>query len=295
MKKHAFLIIAHDQFELLHMLCEMLDSYTHDFYIHIDAKVHDFDFEHFGDFLKYSKIYYVDRIDVSWGGFSMIRTELNLLNAASKQGYDYYHLLSGVDLPLKTPTEIDNFFLEHNGKEFVHFCDEDFTFSESVQWRVRYYHLLREFIGCKECGPLWIIERINLKMQKIFGVDRRKNVNMYCGSNWFSITHQCVEYVLKHIDWIKKHFAYTCCSDEMWLQTLLFESEFKDNIYDCSMSNDYHGCMRYVDFKGGGRPYVFRISDYEQLKNSDYLFARKFDLNVDREICERLYQDFKAN
>ena len=56
------------------------------------------------------------------------------------------------------------------------------------------------------------------------------------------------------------------------------------------MSGDYHGCMRYVDWKRGN-PYVFRMADYPQLKDSDFLFARKFDLNTDREICERLYRD----
>ena len=290
MRKHAYLIIAHNQFELLRMQCGALDSPTHDFYIHIDAKVKDFDFEHFGDFLKYSNVYYVDRVNVSWGGFSMVMAELNLLKAAVGHNYYYYHLLSGQDLPLKSSEEIDLFFEEHEGIEFVHFCDNEFTFGESVQWRVRYYHFLRERIGRREQGFLRLVEWCSLKIQKLLRVDRRKGMQIYCGSQWFSITHRCAEYVLQHAEWIREHFSRTCCADELWLQTLLYASEFRDSIYDASMSGDYHGCMRYVDWERGN-PYTWRISDYQQLRGSDYLFARKFDLSVDRDICEKLYRD----
>ena len=47
---------------------------------------------------------------------------------------------------------------------------------------------------------------------------------------------------------------------------------------------------RYIDWERGSNnnPYVFRTSDYEELKNASGLFARKFDLNVDKEIVEKL-------
>ena len=38
MGKHAFLIMAHNQFDLLEMLIKLLDDAENDFYIHIDAK-----------------------------------------------------------------------------------------------------------------------------------------------------------------------------------------------------------------------------------------------------------------
>ena len=39
MGKHAYLIIAHNKFEQLKMLCEMLDFEQNDIYMHIDAHV----------------------------------------------------------------------------------------------------------------------------------------------------------------------------------------------------------------------------------------------------------------
>ena len=43
------------------------------------------------------------RLDVRWGDISVVKAELLLLETASMKGpYDYYHLLSGVDLPIKS-------------------------------------------------------------------------------------------------------------------------------------------------------------------------------------------------
>ena len=53
--------------------------------------------------------------------------------------------------------------------------------------------------------------------------------------------------------------------------------------------NDYHAIMRAIDWERG-QPYVYRMEDLEPLLQSDYLFARKFDLKVDGEIVNALFQ-----
>ena len=45
MQKHAYMIIAHNEFDLLEILVRLLDDPRNDIYIHIDAKVKDFDFK----------------------------------------------------------------------------------------------------------------------------------------------------------------------------------------------------------------------------------------------------------
>ena len=47
---------------------------------------------------------------------------------------------------------------------------------------------------------------------------------------------------------------------------------------------------RHIDWERGSNnnPYVFRESDYKELMNSTALFARKFDLNIDKKIVEKL-------
>ena len=60
------------------------------------------------------------------------------------------------------------------------------------------------------------------------------------------------------------------------------------NLYIKKKNDNYLGCMRYIDWKRGN-PYIFRKDDYDQLINSPFLFARKFDLDEDPEIIERLF------
>ncbi|MBQ7217133.1 MAG: hypothetical protein IJS39_14240 [Synergistaceae bacterium] len=47
--------------------------------------------------------------------------------------------------------------------------------------------------------------------------------------------------------------------------------------------------MRLIDWKRG-KPYVFRISDLEAIKNSEAMFARKFDDKVDAEIVRKIQE-----
>ena len=51
MIKHAYMIMAHDQFELLSILIKMLDDPRNDIFLHIDKKAKDFKAEEYMIFL----------------------------------------------------------------------------------------------------------------------------------------------------------------------------------------------------------------------------------------------------
>ncbi len=290
--KHAYLIIAHDKFEQLRMLCEMLDFPQHDIYIHIDACASDFDADTVRGCTKFSPITFVDRIEVNWGGYSQIQAELNLLEAAkaSHTDYGYYHLLSGADLPLRPARELWEYFDGNAGTEFVHYCTNDFTANPPVQERAKVYHLFQERI--KRSGKIvTTVERAVVAVQNLLRVNRYRSAGIekiYCGSNWFSITDRLAEHVLAHKSWIQRTFHCGCCVDECFLQTLMIGSEFEDKLYMPVGSDDCRANMRYIDWKRGN-PYVFRAEDYNELVSSQCLFARKFDENISREICQMLY------
>lgn len=55
------------------------------------------------------------------GRFSQIECELRLLEASIPGHYDYYHLMSGADLPLQSQDVIHTYFERYQGTEFVHF------------------------------------------------------------------------------------------------------------------------------------------------------------------------------
>ena len=80
MQKHAYMIIAHNEFDLLEILVRLLDDPRNDIYIHIDAKVKDFDFKSFQALTQYSRLRFTPRrISATWGDFSLVNTELLLL------------------------------------------------------------------------------------------------------------------------------------------------------------------------------------------------------------------------
>ena len=130
MKKHAYLIMAHDNFYILEKLIQLIDYDLNDIYIHIDKKAKNFNFNYFRNLVNKSNIYFVKRFNVRWGGYSIVEAELELLNKAIKGEYEYYHIISGVDLPLKSQEYIHKFFNANRGKEFI-----NIEKIESTSWR----------------------------------------------------------------------------------------------------------------------------------------------------------------
>ena len=127
MYRQAYLIIAHRYDETFKTLLRMLDYDENDIYVHMDLKNKQFDEGDCRKLIKKSRIYFTKRTSVTWGGYSQINSELILLEAATAHGkYNYYHLLSGQDLPIKSNDEIMRFFEQHQGTEFVAFDKEKF-------------------------------------------------------------------------------------------------------------------------------------------------------------------------
>ena len=226
-----------------------------------------------------------------YGGESQIETELELLKEATKKKYDYCHLISGMDLPLKPQKEIQAFFSE----KFIHFGT-----NEDARDRCQYYWLFQERLGNvsnsgilkKVCNK---VRRFSVSVQKLAGVDRVKRAGIYgriaVGSNWFSITDFLARYVVSKESEILKCHKDTYCCDEVFLQTLVMNSSYRNRIY-LETPDDYHANMRDIDWNRGN-PYTWREKDYEELMASDYLFARKFDEKADRKIVNKIYTRLK--
>ena len=201
--------------------------------------------------------------------------------------YTYLHLISGADMPLKSARFIYDFFEKNSGKEFVHFATNDIP-QKKLEW-VKYYHPCMKKI---RNNFLFInIERISVCIQKMLHIDRIRKYNNYrfmTGANWFSITNELAQYILSKEKEIEKMFKHTRSADEIFIQTIIYNSKFKDNLYYKLFDDNYEACMRYIDWNRG-TPYVFLKENYDELINSNFLFARKFDENVDKKIIQYIY------
>lgn len=296
--KHAYLIMAHNEFDILEKLLNLLDDTINDFYVHIDKKAKNVDLCRLEQAVRHSSLYYIKRTDNRWGHYSLVQCELNLLKAALKGNYRYYHLLSGVDLPLKTNDEIHDFFDRHNGCEFIHYHAEEAD--EFIQGRVKHYHAMKYFqTGNKYVSFLGRnLDFLLENLQGRFGFEKKwdETVTLQSGSQWFSITHDMAAYFISKEPWIKRYFRFASVPDEMVLQTVAFNSPFKDNLYQKERNGSYFASVRCIDWQRGD-PYTFRKEDFEELIHSECLFARKFSTKIDREIIEKIfsYLSDKAN
>ena len=283
MGRHAYLIMCHNNFNILEKLVSLLDDPLNDIYIHVDRKVGDITNLKKRIEVKASTITYIKRISVSWGGFSQIKAEMLLLKAATQEEHDYYHLLSGVDMPLKSQTLIREFFQTNQGKEFIDF--DPITDPDEHRLRIQYYRFFQDFVGRRTdffSSLLRKLEAVSLNVQCRLGIDRQIGSAQLTrkGSQWFSITHGLATYLLQNEKAITKTYRFGLGVDELFLQTFSMTSPFVNNIADSA--------MRCIDWRRGS-PYTFRSEDYELLITSEKLFARKFDENVDMEIVDRIY------
>lgn len=295
MTKYAYLILAHNNFGQLRKLIELLDHPQNDIYVHVDVKAMDFNSKMLDMVCKYSRLIILpERINVNWGGVSIMRAELALLKSAtSRENYAYYHLLSGMDLPIKSQEEIHRFFNDHQGKEFINLWE----FKKSNLSRFRYYTVFPEGEGKFRTR---IVNHIFKGVQMAVGYRINRDVDFMMGSQWFSITDDLARYVISKEDWLEKVFSHTSTCDEIFLPTLVCNSEFKDNLYipvpvknqkEINMSN-----LRFIDWTRGEsvrHPWTFRADDEQLLMSVPHLWARKFDEKVDGEIIDRIYDRIK--
>ena len=292
--RHAFLIIAHNNWWQLKQLIQLLDAQNHDIYIHIDKKSKDFLKENFSDISSKSRVYFFQEYDVYWGGFSQVQVELFLFEKAQKKQYDFYHLVSGVDLPLKNNQEIDDFFENHKGMEFVQYDEQKLKNDPEISRRTKYYHFLQNYR--RRYSQKWkndiftFFERILLVMQMIFRINRVKNLDweIKYGSNWVSITNDLVEEIIRQKQKIIEVFSCTNCSDELFVQTIAYNCGFKDRIYQ--PENGMIGNVRFIDWARGknGNPYTFTSQDKDLLLENKNLFARKFSEDIDKSIIQTI-------
>lgn len=291
---HAYLIMAHKNLEQIKKLLKLLDYSQNDIYIHIDTKADDsIKFFDYTSCCTKSKVIQSSLFKSAWGSYSLVECELFLLRQATEnRKYDYYHLISGMDLPLKNQLEIHQFFKKNNGKQFVHFSGKNSENECQIKRRVKYYWATSyyNFFSFIDFRIVRRIDYFQIRLQELLHINRLKNNNLvfYHGSQWFSITDELARDLLKEKDYIERIYKNTNCCDELFLQTFIANNDkWFSRLYDSKMDDDYCSNVRKIDWSRGG-PYVWTKKDFNELIDSDCMFARKFDEKVDPKIIELL-------
>lgn len=264
--RHAWLIIAHNEFDVLQRLVSMLDDERSDFFIHIDKKV-----EALPDLtVEKGRLFILDkRIDVRWGSVLQIEAELVLLETALQHGpYSHYHILSGTHLPLKPVSELLTFYDSHDGEEIMRRWADD---PGDADFKLRRYHFpLGHYkfgspMQRRLCQLTW---QVVIKLQKILGIRHLEELSFCKTDNWLSLSESGCRYLVKRKDRILQRYRWSFCGDEYFVASELMSSPTAFKIFDCQH-------LLYVEFHKD-TPKTFNIAEYPKLQETGYWWARKF-------------------
>ena len=243
MSKICILILAHKNYNQTMRLINHLKK-DFDLFVHIDKKsaLKIDSFENVKVYKKF-KVYH--------GGFSQIVTTLFLMKEAIKNNYDRYIFISAQDIPLKNNFEIKDFF-ENNDREYLSY--------ENIRNNEGLYKEMSFRLNAYNFG-FWYRKLLSRKIREIISkipfIKRQTPENIYYGSSWWNLTKNAISYILKFVvenqNYLER-FKYTWGSDEFFFQSILMQSELKNN---CE-----NNCLRYLIWQGGV-PIVFKLKDYD--------------------------------
>ncbi|HEY8890130.1 MAG TPA: beta-1,6-N-acetylglucosaminyltransferase [Clostridium sp.] len=284
--KLAYIIQTHKGEKQLISLINQLSDKDTDIFLHIDKKNEQLYLDLYKLYLNNTSVYFVkDRESVNWSAYSMVRATLKLMNMVKDTGkkYDYISFISGQDYPIKSNDYIRNFLTKNQGKEFMEYRDIKGYF-----WRLKCYNFFRENPNNRKFYMRILDNLIRYPQKLLVRRNNFKDMNLYSGSAWTTLTYNCLIYILKYLEenpQFKKQFEYTSCSDEHFFQMIVMNSHFKNDV----INNN----LRYTDWSGGGSsPKTLTIKDYDNLIKSDRLYARKFNLDEDENIIKMLKESF---
>ena len=234
-----------------------------------------------GKITQHSLLFLVESLDVRWSDYSQTIAELSLFQKVVDTGvvYERIHLISGSDLPLRSQDYIHDFFKGKKEEYLVVNSTDDF------QVRVKYYHF---FVRWRRIHPIFNLLRRALLLLQIPFVNRLKKCPLpyVWGTNWCSLTMKAVRYLCASKGICDSIFQYTTSSDELYKQMILNANP------GFVFSSAEEGNMRYVDFSAHlPSPKTLTMEDYDQIMKSGCLFARKFDINKDRKVVEKILEN----
>lgn len=261
--KHAYLIMAHNEFEHLQRLLDALDDERNDIYVHIDKKVRRV------PCLTTSKSRLTilnKRVNVRWGHISQIKAEYLLLEGAYiPERYGYYHIISGTHFPLMHQNRIHSYFDACSGLSVL----------SPIGWSKKE---IRSKLGKYHIGISWLNSPCKLKsmLSRIvwLGCSRlqrgwiKRNYSFFNGkySQWVSLSESALPIVLNAKKRILKQFRFTFCGDELFIPSILHHEGIK---YRSDPKLLFTECF---DIS----PKILSIEDFDCLCNSQCLFGRKF-------------------
>jgi len=308
----AYHILCHDNFAQVARLIDALYSPDDVFLIDIDDGKQP-DVSPINALSQKHNVHVVSDANIGWGAGGTLRKTLkgafNLLRLNAD--WQYYVVLSGQDLPLKSVDAIKAQLAEganqglnylrygttevldpqdlpkiHPGRNIAQWGDRGHTkvYAKPGALNPQINHGARWLVDVTEVGEkgevyIGSCDDLLLKRRQVFF----KQYPYFEGPNWFNLHRSLIEFM------IDDPFAYelydvmrsTFIPDESFFQTYIMNTQFRDSV------NWNYGRLI---LRPGPKPRVkvFTNDDWPEISACSEIFGRKFDTRESPEIVERV-------
>ncbi|WP_270546426.1 beta-1,6-N-acetylglucosaminyltransferase [Butyricimonas paravirosa] len=283
MDKIAYLVMCHkNEQQVMTLINSLVDKYA-DVYVHVDKKNTELYQKLSENFNKIPSVNLLEeRVAVFWGGFSQLRAIIGLIKAVVKSGtrYSYVSLISGQDLLIKPHLQFYKYLERCYPKEFIE-LERHAEFDARINTfqvgsSISRYKCVRGFNYCLR----YIYNHFHV------GIKKFRVKDIYKGGTWWTLTGKSLEKIMEYVDanpvYVNR-FKHTICADEHFIQMLI--KKLGIDKWICNNN------LRYIDWENcKDNPKILTNDDYEKIMNSSAFIGRKFDMEKDSIICDRLIE-----
>jgi len=249
-------------------------------YVHIDRK----SIFRAGDLLPQARVI-SNPIEVSWSGYSQVESTLKALREIlEREGhFDYVTYISGQDYPIMTPDAILTSLKKFEGKELIGHVTLD-----SQGWEKARVRFERFYFHSYENPYFRAVGRLVTFFLDGSGVKRSfyRGMKPYGGSAWWTLSRACIVYILDYIERNRGFVSFmkkTIFPDEIFFQSVIMNSRFRNDV----VNNNFR-FMEWERIKENSHPKILTMGDFSTIVTSGMFFARKFDIDVDKGILDRI-------
>lgn len=299
--KIAYLISVHkDPIQLGRMIKALYQGENTIFFIHIDAKCNIIDFENcINSACKNNVFFTSNRYWVQWGGFNQVRYQQELLKSCINSGiqFDRVIILTGQDYPLISNDEINNELSKNSKKEYIKGLNiSNIENPPKIKKKLILYHFFRDLKTSYKLKKVLsglsriIMTILPIRKKTYLTIDNAK-WPVYQASAMMCITYDLARYVFDKLNdkRIINYFKYSFAPDEMVIPTIIFNSPYRVNcsLYEKDSYDGLKSLSAITYFNYGKEIQTFTLDDYNELKHSGKMFARKFATGISDSLMDK--------
>ena len=283
----AYIILAHKNPEQLTRLIDALDDKQSVFFVHLDKRA---DVALFARLNSYGdKVVMVRQVATGWASFGLVEATLEGMKAvaAYPRHFDFVSLISGQHYPIKSNDHINEFLHRSRHRVFLEYS----SLPDYQRWKIRggLYRIDKYFLGFRRYERL-AAKTLNFLSSHIsfFGRKFPQTMKPYAGSQWWTIDLPALHYVLNFVNnnpAYAKYHRYTFAPDELFFHNILLNAG--DATQQEGITNDNLLYYHWPDVNSG-HPDMLQHSHLGDILASPALFARKFDMEQDALVLDKI-------